>query len=69
MKIEATKGKSPYAKKGKTPHKYSDHYNRWAACVARSGLYSEETFEADRAFRRAFNIPSFKRENGWGSFK
>jgi hypothetical protein len=69
MKIEAVKGKSPYAKRQKVPHKYSEHYSRWSSCVARSGIYSEETLDADRSFRKAFNIPTFKRPAEYGGFK
>lgn len=59
MKIEAVKGKSPYAKKGKTPFRYSEHYERWAKAVGPrgEGISTEETFAADRAFRRFFSVP------------
>jgi len=46
------KGKSPYAAKGKTPHKYSELYDRWV-----SAPDDESRIRADRAFRRHFGVP------------
>ena len=58
-KIEAVKGKSPYAKKGKTPFRYSEHYDRWSKAVgpAGAGYLSADAIAADRAFRRYFSVP------------
>ncbi len=58
-KIEAVKGKSPYAKKGKVPFRYSEQYDRWARAVgeAGAGYLSADAIAADRAFRRTFGVP------------
>jgi hypothetical protein len=55
------KGKSPYATKGKSPFQYSDAYQQWSSEVARSGIASTATQEADTRFRRLFNVPLTKR--------
>lgn len=54
-KIEAVKGKSPYAKQHKAPFQYSDAYHKWASAVERGD--EEDILAADHAFRRAFGIP------------
>lgn len=62
MKIESVKGKSPYAKRDKSPFKYGDLYHKWAKALNDHGPSSEETIEADAAFRKSFGIPlRFKR--------
>ena len=53
-----SKGKSGYARHGKAPYKYSEHYHRWASAVATHGFLSEEAQAADRTFRRVFNVPA-----------
>jgi hypothetical protein len=58
MKIEATKGKSPYAKYQKLPYRYGENYQRWAKAVAETGLLSAQTMAADAAFRMEFGIPA-----------
>jgi hypothetical protein len=55
-KIEAVKGKSPYAKQHKAPFQYSDQYHRWSAAVVRGDEADIEA--ADASFRRTFGIPA-----------
>ncbi len=65
-KIEAVKGKSPYAKKGKTPFKYGEQYERYTRAVGPTGIgrYSEEAEAADRSFRRYFHVPAYIDKTG-----
>lgn len=58
MKIENSKGKSPYARHAKAPYKYSDYYDRWATAIAQYGRYSEQAMQADTRFRQVFGIPT-----------
>lgn len=53
MNIDRSKGRSPYAAKNKTEHKYSDHYQRWASALPGSA----EQARADRAFRLTWGVP------------
>lgn len=52
------KSRSPYAKHGKAPYRYSEAYQRWAKSVgdAGAGIESEETYLADKAFRRLHGV-------------
>lgn len=60
-KIEAARGKSPYSKRGKTPFRYSEAYERWARAVGLAGIgaLSPDAIDADVAFRRTFGVPQF----------
>ena len=46
------KPKSPYAKYGKTPFRYSDHYQNW-----RHADSDADRDRQDRKFRRAWGLP------------
>jgi hypothetical protein len=46
--------RSPYAKYAKAPYKYSPAYERW-----RTATSDEERGEADAAFRRVHDIPTW----------
>jgi hypothetical protein len=47
--------RSPYAKYAKAPYKYSEAYNHW-----RSASSEEGRAEADAAFRRIHNVPTWR---------
>lgn len=49
--------KSPYAKYGKTPFRYSDHYYNWRDLVLK-GADPEVIEDADAKHRRAFGVPA-----------
>lgn len=45
--------RSPYARYQKKPYAYSGEYHNW-----RSATSEEERMEADRKFRKVFDIPA-----------
>lgn len=55
MSHKQTKASSPYARHHKAPYRYSEAYNHWASAGS-----DEAKAEADAAFRRIHNIPTWK---------
>lgn len=64
MTMKQRKPKSPYARHGKAPYKYSEAYQHW-----KSATSEESRQAADAAFRRVHRIPYWDTDPATGHVK
>lgn len=56
---EARRSRSPYAKYGKKPYRYSTNYQRWRALTLKLGVTdTPEHVELNREHRIALGLPA-----------